>query len=127
MIEEEEYREQQVTPVHTKAMMHLRRNVRFQFTPSTDARLAAKEKLEEEQRQMKEQILIDNPKEIQSDNEHEEDTEDEMKRITKIKKKMTTSRKKKYIAIKRNDDSSEETVCQLIVLFSIIYSILCLE
>jgi hypothetical protein len=32
----------QITPLHSKAMMQLRRNVRFQFTPSTDARLTAK-------------------------------------------------------------------------------------
>ena len=81
--EGEEYQKQQVTPMHAKALIHLRRNVRFQFTPSTDARSAAKEKLEEEQRQIKKQILIDNPKEIQSDNGHEEDTEDKMKLVKK--------------------------------------------
>jgi hypothetical protein len=97
--------QQQITPLHSKAIMHLRRNVRFQFTPSTDARLAAKEKLEEEQRHQ-----LPSKQEIQiiSDNEREEDTEDEMK---KTKKKISTSKKKKILPPTPVDDSSEETVC----------------
>ncbi len=100
---------EQITPLHTKSVMHLRRNVRFQFTPSTDARLTAKEKLEEEQKHLKPDVTIDNtPKQIISDNEREEDTEDE---VTNKKKKITTSKKKKNLPIIKNDDSSEETVC----------------
>ena len=59
-------------------------------TSLTDTCLAAKESLEEEQRQIKEQTCIDNPKEIQSDNGHKEDAENEINRITEIKKKMIT-------------------------------------
>jgi hypothetical protein len=104
----EEQEQQQVTPLHSKAIMHLRRNVRFQFTPSTDARLAAKEKLEEEQKRLKQDIVINNTKQILSDNEREEDTEDE---ITKTKKKISTSKKKKILPPTPVDDSSEEMVC----------------
>jgi len=95
---------QQITPVHTKAIVHLRRNVRFQFTPSTDARLAAKEKLEEEQLKIKKETIIEQP--ILSDNEREDDTEDEIK---KTKKKIAPSKKKKAIPTVEIDDSSEET------------------
>lgn len=97
--------QQQITPLHSKAMMHLRRNVRFQFTPSTDARLAAKEKLEEEQKKQSKQEI-----QIITDNEREEDTEDEIKNT---KKKITTSKKKKILPATTPsvDDSSEETVC----------------
>ncbi|CAF1305699.1 unnamed protein product [Adineta steineri] len=103
---EEEEEQQQGTPLHSKAIMHLRRNVRFQFTPSTDARLTAKEKLEEEQKKhVKQDIIIDNTKSILSDNEREEDTEDE---IRKTKKKITTSKKKKIVPTTKTDDSSEE-------------------
>lgn len=101
--------QQEATPLHTKAIVHLRRNVRFQFTPSTDARLAAKEKLEEDQRVLKQEIIINNdiPNHIPTDNEREEDTEDE---IDKAKKKISTSRKKKHVQPKKNvGDSSEET------------------
>jgi hypothetical protein len=93
----------QITPLHSKAMMQLRRNVRFQFTPSTDARLTAKEQLEEDQRQFKQEI------QIITDNEREEDTEDEIK---KTKKKITTSKKKKILPTPPADDSSEEMVCR---------------
>ena len=98
---------EQITPLHSKAIVHLRRNVRFQFTPSTDARLTAKEKLEEEQRQQQQQQLP-SKQEIQiiTDNEREEDTEDE---TNKTKKKVTTSKKKKVPpAPAPVDDSSEE-------------------
>ncbi|CAF1054636.1 unnamed protein product [Adineta ricciae] len=105
---EQQQQQQQVTPLHSKAIVHLRRNVRFQFTPSTDARLAAKEKLEEEQkRQVKLDIVIDPINPIPSDNEREEDTEDESIRA---KKKISTSKKKKVSAPStKTDDSSEET------------------
>lgn len=96
--------QQQITPVHTKAIVHLQRNVRFQFTPSTDARLTAKEKLEEEQLKMKKEIIVE--KQTISDNEREDDTEDEIK---KTKKKIPTSKKKKAIPVVEVDDSSEET------------------
>ncbi|CAF4131279.1 unnamed protein product, partial [Rotaria sp. Silwood1] len=90
ILQEEKHEQHEVTPIHSKAIMHLRRNVRFQFTPSTDARLAAKEKLEEDQQQVKQQIpIINTNKQTPSDNEHEEDTEDEIKKITKTKKKIT--------------------------------------
>jgi hypothetical protein len=104
IIEEVEQQQHQATPLHSKAIIHLRRNVRFQFTPSTDARLAAKEKLEE-QKQPHEDIVISNTKQILSDNEREEDTEDE---IRKTKKKIPTSKKKKVIPVPKTDDSSEE-------------------
>jgi hypothetical protein len=105
----QEIQQQQITPLHTKSVMHLRRNVRFQFTPSTDARLAAKEKSEDEQKHPKQDIIIDtNPQQIISDNEREEDTEDE---ITHTKKKIPIPKKKKNLPIIKNDDSSEETVC----------------
>ncbi len=98
--------QQEMTPLHSKAIMHLRRNVRFQFTPSTDARLTAKEQLEEEQKHTKKEIPI------LTDNEREEDTEDEIKK--KTKKKITTSKKKKILLPPPPiDDSSEETVCFL--------------
>jgi len=108
-----EEQQQQVTPLHSKAIMHLRRNVRFQFTPSTDARLTAKEKLEEEQKRSRQDIVINNTtittKQVLSDNEREEDTEDEM---TKTKKKISTSKKKKILPPPTPvDDSSEEMVC----------------
>jgi hypothetical protein len=104
--------QQQITPLHSKAIMHLRRNVRFQFTPSTDARLAAKEKFEEEQRQHQLPAKQEIP--IITDNEREEDTEDEMK---KIKKKISTSKKKKIVPLTPVDDSSEEPVCFLYLCF----------
>ena len=104
--------QQQFTPLHTKAIMHLRRNVRFQFTPSTDARLAAKEKLEEEQRH---QLPTKQEIPIITDNEREEeDTEDDMK---KTKKKITTSKKKKIVPPAPVDDSSEEPVCSTFLSF----------
>ena len=94
----------QITPLHTKAVVHLRRNVRFQFTPSTDARLTAKEQLEEEQRQ---HPPIKPDTQTITDNEREEDTEDEM---SKTKKKVTTAKKKKVPPPPAPvDDSSEET------------------
>lgn len=103
--QQQQQQQEQITPLHSKAMIHLRRNVRFQFTPSTDARLAAKEKLEEEQRQ---QIPAQQEIQIITDNEREEDTEDEMK---KTKKKVATSKKKKVIpAPAPVDDSSEELI-----------------
>ncbi|CAF2144928.1 unnamed protein product [Rotaria magnacalcarata] len=108
VIEEEKH--QEVTPLHTKAMMHLRRAVRFQFTPSTDARLAAKEKLEENEQLSKQEIPIETIPQVPTDNEREEDTEDEVKKIIKTKKKTGISRKKKHIPITINDDSSEETI-----------------
>jgi hypothetical protein len=118
----QEIQQQQITPLHTKSVMHLRRNVRFQFTPSTDARLAAKEKLDDEQKHPKQDIIIDtNPQQIISDNEREEDTEDE---ITHTKKKIPTSKKKKNLPIIKNDDSSEETVCLLFFPFLFINFIL---
>ncbi|CAF3498843.1 unnamed protein product [Rotaria sp. Silwood1] len=111
ILQEEKHEQHEVTPIHSKAIMHLRRNVRFQFTPSTDARLAAKEKLEEDQQQVKQQIpIINTNKQTPSDNEHEEDTEDEIKKITKTKKKITVSKKKKHISLTKNDDSSEEPI-----------------
>ncbi|CAF3650065.1 unnamed protein product [Rotaria sordida] len=111
----EEEKQHEATPIHSKAIMHLRRNVRFQFTPSTDARLAAKEKLEEDQERLKQEIPIINhnnntTKQILSDNEREEDTEDEIKKKRKTKKKTTISKKKKHITLRKNDDSSEETI-----------------
>ena len=118
---------QQITPIHSKAMMHLRRNVRFQFTPSTDARLAAKEKQEEEEKHLKKDIVIvpveqpEQEKVILSDNEREEDTEDETRRHRKAKKKKSSSsssssskemkKKSKTIPpLHKTDESSEETV-----------------
>lgn len=84
----EQENQQQVTPLNSKAMIHLRRNVRFQFTPSTDARLAAKEKLEEDEKFVKQQIPIIN------DNEHENETEEEIK----ITKTSTTFKKKETVS-----------------------------
>ena len=109
-------RKQESTPVHSKAMMHLRRNVRFQFTPSTDARLAAKEKQEEEeQRCPKPPVPVAHPTIepipiIVSDNEREEDTEDEVKKKPKTKKKTGSAKKKKAPSTVKDDGSSEETV-----------------
>ena len=51
--------EQQTPPsLQTKAVIHLQRNVRFQLTPTTDARLTEKEKLEEKLRGMKPDIVL---------------------------------------------------------------------
>ncbi|CAF4419785.1 unnamed protein product [Rotaria sp. Silwood2] len=111
ILEEEKQEQHEVTPLHSKAIMHLRRNVRFQFTPSTDARLAAKEKLEEDQQRVKEEVpIIHTTKQTPSDNEREEDTEDEIKKITKTKKKITMSKKKKHTTLIKNDDSSEDII-----------------
>lgn len=94
--------QQQVTPLHSNVIVHLRRSVRFQFTPSTDARLAAKEKLEEgrQRRRTKQKI------QIIIDNEQEEDTEDEM---SKIEKKFANTKKKKVsLPPAPVDDSTDE-------------------
>jgi len=123
------------TPIHSKAMFHLRRNVRFQFTPSTDARLAAKERLEEETLKMKKEIPIHHEQPIEeihseetqqqqqqqqqvivviSDQEREEDTEDEHRKQPKTKKKKSSASKKKKNSSStmstKTDESSEEAI-----------------
>jgi len=50
--------EQQTTPVQTKAVIHLQRNVRFELTPTTDARLAEKERQEEKLRGLKPDLVF---------------------------------------------------------------------
>lgn len=50
--------EQQTTPVQTKAVIQLQRNVRFELTPTTDARLAEKERQEEKLRGLKPDVVF---------------------------------------------------------------------
>jgi hypothetical protein len=113
--------QQQATPIHSKAIIHLRRNVHFQFTPSTDARLAAKEKQEEDEHRLKQEFRvhhIDDHQEIKpilSDDEREEDTEDEIRKQPKTKKKGTTSKKKKMPIIVKTDESSEDIVRMIVL------------
>ena len=50
--------ERQMSPLQTKAIIHLQRNVRFQLTPTTDARLAEKEKFDEHLLGLKPEIVF---------------------------------------------------------------------
>ena len=50
--------EREMTPIQTTAIIQLQRNVRFQLTPTTDARLAEKEKLDEHLRGLKPEIVF---------------------------------------------------------------------
>ena len=50
--------EREMTPIQTSAIIQLQRNVRFQLTPTTDARLAEKEKLDEHLRGLKPEIVF---------------------------------------------------------------------
>lgn len=54
--------EQQTTPlIQTKTIIHLQRSVRFQLTPTTDARLAEKEKIDEKLRGLKPDLVLPPP------------------------------------------------------------------
>ena len=100
--------QQQITPIQSKLIMNLQRNVRFKLTPTTDARLAAKEKLEEALCGSKPDIII-NPKPVITEPQQEivkPVQSIRIKKKTKTKRKRITSTKKKVTSQKRT-----ESVC----------------
>ena len=84
----------QITPLQTKMILTLERNVRFQLTPTTDARLAAKEKLEENLRGLKPDIVIE-PTPVLPVAKVEQVKPAPAKKAAKPKKKAVASKKKK--------------------------------
>jgi hypothetical protein len=89
--------QKQITPLQTKVFVNLQRNVRFQLTPATDARLVEKEKFEENLRGLKPDIII-NPTPIIPVPKKEivkPVKSVPLKRLTKPKKKVVASKKKK--------------------------------
>ncbi|CAF2889615.1 unnamed protein product [Rotaria sp. Silwood2] len=92
--------EQQISPMETKMIMSYQRNVRFQLTPTTDARLTEKEKLEENLRGLKPDIVI-NPIPIITQPKQENVKSIRMKKISKPKKKVFTPKKKTIVSNKK--------------------------
>jgi len=86
--------QKQITPLQTKVIMNLQRNVRFQLTPATDARLVAKEKLEENLRGLKPDIVIQ-PTPIIPEPKQVIVKPVPIKKAAKPKKKVVASKKKK--------------------------------
>ncbi|CAF3623978.1 unnamed protein product [Rotaria sordida] len=104
MIHEEEQQQQQISPMQTKMVMSFQRNVRFQLTPTTDARLTEKEQLEENLRGLKPDIII-HPRPITS--EHNQKIIKPVKsirtkKISKPKKKVFTTKKKNITSNKKS-------------------------
>ena len=95
--------QRQMTPLQTKLIMNLQRNVRFQLTPSTDARLVVKEQLEENLRGLKPDIII-NPTPIIPQTKLVKTTSN--KKAAKPKKKVIASKKKKVAATKKTESVS---------------------
>ncbi|CAF3416179.1 unnamed protein product [Rotaria socialis] len=93
--------EKQITPLQTKIIMNLKRNVRFQLTPTTDARLTEKEKLEETLRGLKPDVVINpTPVVAQVVKAEVKKPVKRLKKASKPKKKLLT-KKKKTTAIKK--------------------------
>jgi hypothetical protein len=86
--------EKQITPLQSKMIMNLQRNVRFQLTPSTNARLVAKEKFEENLRGLKPDIVIP-PTPIIPEPKPVIVKVVPIKKAAKPKKKVVASKKKK--------------------------------
>jgi len=86
--------QKQITPLQTKVIMNLQRNVRFQLTPATDARLVAKEKFEENLRGLKPDIVIQ-PTPIIPEPKQVIVKPVPIKKAAKPKKKVVASKKKK--------------------------------
>lgn len=84
----------QMTPLQTTMVLNLQRNVRFQLTPTTDARLAAKEKLEENLRGLKPDIVIQATP-VLPESKVEQVKAAPAKKAAKPKKKAVASKKKK--------------------------------
>ncbi|CAF3467564.1 unnamed protein product [Rotaria sp. Silwood1] len=99
-----EQQQQQISSMQTEMVMSLQRNVRFQLTPTTDARLVEKEKLEETLRGLKPDIII-NP--IPIITLPKQETVKSVKSIrtkknSKANKKVVTMKKKKVISNKKS-------------------------
>ncbi|CAF1588809.1 unnamed protein product [Adineta ricciae] len=86
--------EEQITPIQTKVVVNLQRSVRFQLTPGTDARLVAKEQLEEALCGLKPDIIIP-PTPIMPEPQSTIVKTTMIKKAAKPKKKVITSKKKK--------------------------------
>jgi hypothetical protein len=97
--------QRQITPLQAKIIMNLQRNVRFQLTPSTDARLVAKEQVEETLRGLKPDIVITPaPVKPQTKQETAKPVKTApIKKATKPKKKVIASKKKKVVATKKTE------------------------
>ncbi|CAF0927929.1 unnamed protein product [Adineta ricciae] len=86
--------EEQITPIQTKVVVNLQRSVRFQLTPGTDARLVAKEQLEEALCGLKPDIVIP-PTPIILEPQSTKVKAATIKKAAKPKKKVIASKKKK--------------------------------
>ena len=85
-----------ITPLQTKVIVNLQRRVCFQLTPTTDARLAEKEKLEEALRGLKPDIVIEpTPIEIAPQPVEKVKKAPAKKAPAKPKKKVVASKAKK--------------------------------
>jgi hypothetical protein len=85
--------EKQITSLQTNVIMNLQRSVRFQLTPATDARLVAKEQMEENLRGLKPDIVI-NSAPILLETKLEKVKSVQIKKITKPKRKRLATTKK---------------------------------
>ncbi|CAF4180193.1 unnamed protein product [Adineta steineri] len=92
--------QREITPLQLKGLTNLQRNVRFQLTPSTDARLAIKEQFEENLRGLKPDIVL-NPAPIVPEPKQNK------VRAVKPKKKVITSKKKKVTPSKKVESKSK--------------------
>ncbi|CAF3976936.1 unnamed protein product [Adineta steineri] len=92
--------QREITPLQLKGLTNLQRNVRFQLTPSTDARLAIKEQFEENLRGLKPDIVL-NPAPIVPEPKQNK------VRTVKPKKKVITSKKKKVTPLKKVESKSK--------------------
>ncbi|CAF4147230.1 unnamed protein product, partial [Adineta steineri] len=92
--------QREITPLQLKGLTNLQRNVRFQLTPSTDARLAIKEQFEENLRGLKPDIVL-NPTPVIPEPKQNKD------RTVKPKKKVITSKKKKVTPLKKVESKSK--------------------
>ncbi|UJR37431.1 hypothetical protein I4U23_030134 [Adineta vaga] len=92
--------QQQITPIQTKVVVNYQRNVRFQLTPATDARLVAKEQLEEALRGLKPDIVLE-PTPVMPEPKQEKVKVAPIKKATKPKKKVIASKKKKVTRKKK--------------------------
>jgi homoserine dehydrogenase len=92
--------QQQITPIQTKMVINLQRSVRFQLTPSTDARLVAKEQIEETLRGSKPDIVIE-PTPMVAEAQPTKAKATPAKKAAKPKKKVLTSKKKKVTPKKK--------------------------
>jgi hypothetical protein len=86
--------QKQITPLQTTVTMNLQRKVCFRLTPTTDARLVAKEKLEENLRGLKPDVIL-NPTPIIPETKQETVKPVPIKKARKPKKRLVASKKKK--------------------------------